>query len=753
MNTLVDEYRRIRVRVRGAVQGVGFRPHTRLLALRHHVTGWVLNDGEGVLIEAEGRSPEDFIEALVQSPPPLARIDAVEVEPMPVGDTADGFEIHQSEHGAVTTSIVPDAAVCPECLEDMFNPHDRRFLYPFINCTHCGPRFTITERLPYDRPNTSMAPFRMCPTCAQEYADQDDRRYHAQPTACPACGPSLSHDVADIVSCIRAGKIIALKGIGGFHLVCDAHDADAVDRLRERKHRDAKPFAIMAANLASLKQFAELDDASQRLISSVQAPIVLTRRKERSNLADTIAPGLSELGVILPYAPLHYLLFHNAVGSPPGVEWLTWRNDLVLVKTSANPGGEPLVINDDEAHNRLDDIADMVVTHDREILIRADDSVMRIVDGAPAFIRRARGFTPAPIKLPKAQPSVLAVGAHLKSTICLTRGDEAYISQHIGDLDNPSTYQFLQETVEHLKNLLEVDPDIIACDMHPDFLSTRYAESLDRPLIRVQHHHAHIAAIAAEYRIEGPLLGLSLDGHGYGLNKEAWGGELILHDDSAFQRVGHISALQLPGGDAAARQPWRIAAGALSSLGRGDEIEQRFSSMPQAPAVAQLLARGCAATTTSCGRLFDAAAGLLGVSSISQFEAQPAMLLEALVDNPVSDPSLWRITNDVLDFSALLNRLADLHSDNLSDRVFGANLFHGVLIEAFSDFAKWKAAQFGVDNVALSGGCMLNRVLAEGLIRDLNASGLNALYPRRVPPGDGAVSLGQALVAGRPDNN
>ena len=749
-DTAVDasSRRRLRVRIRGAVQGVGFRPHTRLLALEHQISGWVLNDGEGVLLEAEGADPETFVHQLKTTPPPLARIDAVELETIKPNGGVGEFVIQKSADSTVSTSIIPDAGVCSACLEDMFNPDDRRFLYPFINCTHCGPRCTITAQLPYDRANTSMAPFNMCADCASEYDDPEDRRYHAQPTACPNCGPLLSHDVPTIMNHIRCGDIVALKGIGGFHLVCDARNELAVAKLRERKNRDAKPLAVMAANLKSLEAHVDLNEDVRKLLGSTAAPIVICPKVKSCSLADGLAPGLSELGVMVPYAPLHYLLFHYAAGSPTGTGWLDDIQDLVLVMTSANPGGEPLVIKDDEAHERLSDIADLIITHDREILIRADDSVMRIIDGAPAFIRRARGFTPEPIKLTNEQPNILALGAHLKSTICITRGDEAFVSQHIGDLDNPATYAFLLETIDHFKGLLDVEPSIIACDKHPDFLSSQLAETYDLPVVTVLHHHAHIAALAAEHQITAPLLGLSLDGYGYGESGEAWGGELILHEGKTFQRLGHLAPLPMAGGDAAARQPWRMAAGVLAMLDRHEDIASRFPDQPLAPAVAGLLEAGRAPHTSSCGRLFDAVAGLLGVSAISRYEAEPAMMLEALVLQPVFESGLWTITEGVLDLSPLLDRLANLDQSHSAARRFGAELFHGVLIQALADWARQAALRVNTRTVALSGGCVLNRVLAEGLILELKKYGIKALYPRRVPPGDGAISLGQAVVAG-----
>lgn len=743
---------RRRARIRGAVQGVGFRPHVRNLATRLNLSGWVLNDGEGVLLEVQGADPDAFFEALRAAPPPLARIDTIELEPVnPVAEVAEGFVILKSAVGPVATIIPPDAAVCEACLEEMFDPADRRHLYPFLNCTHCGPRYTLTARLPYDRVNTSMAAFEMCPDCAAEYADPEDRRYHAQPTACPVCGPCLSHTLDEIMACLGKGGIVALKGIGGFHLVCDARNQEAVARLRARKMREAKPFAVMVANLKSAESLAEISPAAADLLSQTARPIVLCPKKSGNGLAGNIAPDLGEIGFILPYAPLHYLLFHHAAGQPDGTAWLNEAHSLALVMTSANPGGEPLVIGNDEAERRLAGIADLIVTHDRDILIRADDSVMRIIDGAPAFIRRARGYTPVPIRLPHEQPPVLAVGAHLKATICVTRGQEAFVSQHVGDLDTAAGVAFLQETTAHLLDLLDVDPVLVACDRHPDFQSTRFAESLGKPVIRVQHHHAHVAALAAEYVHDGPLLGLSLDGYGYGDGGEAWGGELILHKGAEFSRIGHLHALPMAGGELAARQPWRMASGALTLLGRGEEIATRFPGEPMAPAIASLLANGRAPDTTSCGRLFDAAAGLLGLAREARYEAEPAMRLESLVDTPRLAPDGWQITEGQLDFTPLLGLLADMDASDPEQQRAGAGLFHGTLVDGLAAWTAAAAEELGVHQIALTGGCFLNKVLAEGLIQAFRGRGLTPLYPRHCPPGDGAISLGQALIAGHHD--
>jgi hydrogenase maturation protein HypF len=737
--------RRVRVRVRGQVQGVGFRPHVFTLARRFGLTGWVLNDAEGVLLEAQGAGTGDFVAGLSADAPPLGRIDAVEMEYRAWVPDESGFEIrHSRTGGAVATGIGPDAAVCPACLGELFDPGDRRYRYAFLNCTHCGPRYTITRRLPYDRQQTSMAGFPLCPACAAEYGDPMDRRFHAQPTACPDCGPRLSHPPEEILAQLFAGRIVAIKGLGGFHLAVDAAAGDAVERLRRVKQRNGKPFALMVANAESAARFVHLDAGERELLESAARPIVLLRRREDAPpLAPAIAPDLAWLGVMLPYTPLHSLLFHEAAGRPSGTAWLEEAQELTLVMTSANPGGEPLAIGNAEAQRRLAGIADAVVDHDRDIVIRADDSVVRMLAGAPAFLRRGRGFVPVPVRLPRAVPPVLAVGGHLKSTVCVTRGNEAFLSQHIGDLDNAATVDFLEETVGHLLHVLGVEPVAVAHDLHPDFHSTRFAERLGLPLVPVQHHHAHVAAVLAEHGVEGPALGLALDGFGLGSDGGSWGGEMLLVDGAQAERVGHLGALAQPGGDVAARQPWRMAAAALVRLGRADEIAARFGGFGPADGVRRMVEGGInSPPTTSCGRWFDAACGLLGVRPNAGFEGEAPMVLESLVRRPRAVAGAWRVSGGVLDLLPLLDVLA-----TVDDAAEGADLFHGTLTAALIDWSLPALRQRGLARIALAGGCLMNGVLAEGLASGFAAAGIEALLPRNVPANDGGLSLGQAWVA------
>ncbi|SEH35317.1 hydrogenase maturation protein HypF [Magnetospirillum fulvum] len=716
------------------------RPFVFGLAERLGLAGFVCNDAEGVAIEVEGRAIDAFAAALRAEAPPLARIDAVERRPLHAcGGT--GFVIAASrDGGAVATAIPADAAMCESCLDDLFDPASRFYLYPFVTCTQCGPRFTITRAVPYDRPNTAMAGFALCPDCERAYRDPHDRRFHAEPLACPICGPKLSSPIAAIGAALRAGQIVAVKGIGGFHLMCDARNEDSVAALRRRKSRDAKPFAVMVANPASLDRFAIPEAAERTLIAAPSRPIVLMRLRP-GTLAPSVAPSLARGGFLLPYAPLHHLIFHDLAGRPEGRDWRDQAQPMALIATSANPGGEPLVVEDEEARHRLAGIADLIVTHDRPILIRADDSVMGIAAGGPVFLRRARGFVPDPIDLGGDGPCVLGVGAHLKATVTLTRGREAFVSQHIGDLDTAETLRFYRETIAHLARVLDVSPEIVACDLHSDYASTRYAESLDRPLVRVQHHAAHLAAIAAEHRQTGPVLGAALDGHGLGDDGGNWGGELMIVEGASWRRIGHLRPLALPGGDRAAREPWRMAVAALYAIGQAESAAARFADIPLAAALVGRVAS--APTTTSLGRLFDAAAALLGLRTHQEYEGQAAMELEALVSEPQQLPDGYVLADDVLDFTPLLAVLAAPGID----RRAGAELFHGTLIAGLAAWIAQAAARLGTNAVALGGGCLMNRVLAEGLSVALARQGLSPLLARQVPCNDGGLSLGQAAMA------
>ena len=753
-----SEATRLRLRVTGAVQGVGFRPFVHSLADRFALAGFVRNDAQGVLMEVEGARVQDFVAALRREPPPLARIDRLECETIAPKQDAR-FSIEPSRDGKTLTRITPDAAVCDDCLRDLFDPNSRFHLYPFVNCTHCGPRYTLTRRLPYDRAQTSMAPFAMCADCARDYADPTNRRFHAQPIACPKCGPRLtrlwpdaamdrepsgSHPAApivdEIIATIRNGGIVALKGIGGFHLLCDARNETAVAELRRRKGRDAKPFAVMVANAASATRAGAFGAEELRLLQSTTRPIVLVEKREE--FAPSVAPGLSRIGLILPYAPLHHLLFHAAAGAPTDASWRETRQDFAIVATSANPSGEPLIV-DDEARAKLAAVADLIVGHDRAIVARADDSVASVIAGAPAYLRRARGLAPEPIALANDGPDTLALGAHLKTTIAVTRGREAFVSTHIGSLDDRATIDFHRETIAHMLDILDVTPELVACDLHPDLASTRYAEETGLPIVRVQHHAAHIAAIAAEHGIEGAILGAALDGYGCGDDGGAWGGELMLVDAGHWRRLGHLSPLALPGGDRAAREPWRMGVAALAALDRCGDVFDRFPGIELAGKVAMLASAPNVAKTTSLGRMFDAAAALLGLRLVQQYEGQAAMELEALCARPRALANGYRIDEGALDLTKLF---AALLTPGLS-AARGAELFHGTLIEALAQWICEAAHARGDTRVALGGGCMMNKILTEGLVSRLRELGIEALLARAAPTNDGGLSLGQAYIA------
>ncbi len=734
--------KRIELRINGLVQGVGFRPYIYKLAKIHNLTGWVNNSGNGVIIEIQGLKTKQFINTLTKNPPPNALIKKVEYNEIELIQE-DRFQIIKSQTQQGKNELAADSSICPDCLEDLLNPNSPYYLYPFVSCSHCGPRYSITRQTPYDRANTSMASFKICPTCADEYADSKSRRFHAQSIACTECGPQLSMPIKKIIELLQQGKILAIKGLGGFHLVCDASNDAAVQRLRQGKKRDEKPLAVMVANLASAKKLVHINDAEAQLLQSQQRPIVVLSKKNTLSISNSVAPDLKWLGIMLPYTPLHYLLFHQAAGQTDETSWLTQSQSLCLVMTSANNSGEPLIIDGNEAQNKLSSIADAIIDHDREIIMRCDDSVVRVINQQASFIRRARGYAPQAIKLPHVIPATLAVGGHLKNSVCITRDDEAFVSQHIGDINNAATLHYFEETIDRLLSVLNINPERVAHDLHPDFHSTRYAQSLGLPCFAIQHHHAHLAAVAAEHNICQPAIGLALDGFGLGSDHSAWGGELYLLDGPHFQRLGHLQTLKQPGGDIAAREPWRMAASFLHQIGRGNEISKRFQAQPAAKNIHQLLHKNIhTPTTTSCGRLFDTASGLLNIKHKTSYEGQAAMQLESLVTETTVMSGGWQIKNNQLDLSPLLTTLVD------TDPTQGANLFHGTLIEALSKWITHTATTHDTNIVMLSGGCFLNQVLASGVIKRLQAREFNVFLPQLTAPNDGGISLGQAWVAG-----
>ena len=750
-------------RIRGLVQGVGFRPHVWRVARELGLAGWVRNDGDGVTAAVNGENWPKFGPRLRETAPRLARIDALSDEPCAEALPAAGFVILDSAAGAVRTAIGPDAAICADCIADICNPDSRRWRYAFTTCTHCGPRYTVSHGIPYDRARTSLAGFPLCPACAGEYADPTDRRFHAETTACPACGPQLclrdadgkplaGDPLAESLRLLREGRIVAIKGLGGFHLACDARSPAAVAELRRRKQREAKPFAVMALNPAALATVAQVGEGEAALLRSVAAPIVLCP-KGNSELPG-VAPGLAWLGAMLPATPLHLLLWHEAAGRPAGTGWLDAGSELLLVMTSANPQGEPLVTGNDEARCRLAGIADACLSHDRDIVVRCDDSVMRPTAQGPAFIRRARGYVPVPIALAEDGPSVLALGGYLKNTVCVMKGREAWLSQHIGGLDNAASIGFLEETVAHLLAILDIRPEIVVHDLHPDYPSThlaqRLAEAWGVPTFALAHHAAHLAAICAEHGVNEPVAGLAIDGVGLGPDGGAWGGELLALSGADCRRIGHVRPLRLPGGERAAREPWRMAVSALHQAGDTAAIapwlQARWPGREAGPLLA-LLARGLRCPpSSSLGRHFDAAAGLLGVCDVMHYEGQAAMLLEGLAAAHGPHPPLaagWQLRPDgVLDFAPLWPVLRDC-----TDPAAGAACFHATLAAGLAD---WVSAAVNPEKgrkLAIGGGCAMNAVLMASLRFRLEAAGYVVLEARQAPPNDGGLALGQAWLA------
>ncbi|MGC8874149.1 MAG: carbamoyltransferase HypF [Chloroflexia bacterium] len=757
----------IRVHIRGIVQGVGFRPFVYNLATELGLSGWVRNSSSGVEIEAFG--PEvllsAFVRRLQEEAPPLARIDTFQVAPIPLPqELPAGFAIHHSAgRPGEFLPIAPDVAICDACLRELFDPHDRRYRYPFINCTNCGPRFTIIRDIPYDRPNTTMAPFQMCPECQAEYDDPANRRFHAQPNACPLCGPHVwlrEPEGAEVLSgeaaiqrtrsLLSSGRIVAIKGLGGFHLACDATDDAAVGRLRERKGRVDKPFALMAFDLETVRRFCHVDPEEERLLTSRERPIVLLRRREAAPISPLVAPGNPYLGFMLPYTPLHYLLLEPASGFPPA-----------LVMTSGNYSEEPIVTDNEEALTRLAPLVDAFLLHDREIHARCDDSVVRIFQGRELPIRRSRGYAPFPVHLPFSSPPVLAVGAELKNTFCLTREEYAFLSQHIGDMENYETLSFFRQMVEQLMRTFRVQPARLACDMHPAYLATRYAReraaSEGIPLEMVQHHHAHVAAAMVENGLpEGvSVIGVALDGTGFGLDSAIWGGEFLLAEYRSFQRLAHLRYFPLPGGDAAIRRPYRVALSCLWDAGVSWEED-----LPPVAAASELersvlrrqLERGLGTVpTSSMGRLFDAVAALAGVRQEVTYEAQAAMELEGLVvpEEEEAYPFSLEEGSDgswTVDARPTIRAVvADVRAGLASGRI--AARFHNGVARMIAEVCRRARDTYGIDQVVLSGGVFQNVTLLAKVIPLLIEAGMTVYTHHQVPPNDGGLSLGQAAVA------
>ncbi|MEJ2671184.1 MAG: carbamoyltransferase HypF [Deltaproteobacteria bacterium] len=751
-----ETLKRKRLQVTGVVQGVGFRPFVYRLARRHHLAGWVCNTSHCVEIEIEGHpaSVATFIMELQHQAPALARIDAVVDHDTRTLGGAD-FTIRESRNLAATEALIPaDVATCEDCLADINDPANRRFGYPFTNCTNCGPRFTLIRQVPYDRPHTTMAVFDLCPACRAEYEDPGDRRFHAEPTACPVCGPRVwleegearhgEEALADAARRLAAGKIVAVKGLGGFHLAADAHNDAAVHTLRERKGRVAKPFALMVRDVAEAQRLCLVTEAARTLLLSRERPIVLARRRAGAGVSAQVAPGHKYLGIMLPYTPLHFLLLEQ---SPPA-----------LVMTSGNLSEEPLVYRNAEARSKLAALADAFVMHDRDIQVPCDDSVVRPLAGGGIIpLRRARGFVPLPIYLPVDSEPILGVGAEQKNTFCVAAQGVALLSQHIGDLDSVETFDYYQRAVSHFQALCRHDPVIVAHDLHPQYLSTRYAQDLQGVrLIGVQHHHAHIAACLAENRRTETCIGIALDGTGYGTDGTVWGGEILVADLTGFIRAGHFANVRLPGGEAAIKDPGRMAAAYLYALYGEDFLRwARRLGFNFAPLEARILHRQLAEglnspLTSSAGRLFDAVAGALNVCRTRTYEGQPAMELEMAADEDedgfytaaieAQGETLVLETTAIFD-AAVTEYLAGVDPGAIAGR------FHNSLVRLLSEACERIRERTGLNLIALSGGVMQNALLFTRLRRDLTERGFEVLSHKLAPPNDGGIALGQAAVA------
>ncbi len=742
---------RIRIVVRGAVQGVGFRPFVYRLATELQLDGWVLNSAQGVFIEGEG--PRDslncFLLRLEKEKPPRASIQSLESSFLDSVNYS-GFEIRESqESGGKTVLILPDIATCADCVSEIFDPANRRFRYPFTNCTNCGPRFTIIEALPYDRVHTSMKKFQMCADCEREYHEPRDRRFHAQPNACSRCGPQLQlwdsagqtiaskeDALRQVVESVRAGKIIALKGLGGFQLIVDAANERSVVQLRERKHREEKPFAVMVPSLATAHDLCRISELDERLLLSPESPIVLLARKSNARLAPSVAPGNPNLGVMLPYTPLHHLLLHS-LGIP-------------VVATSGNLSDEPICIDEEDALERLRGIADVFLVHDRAIVRHMDDSIARIIAGREIVTRRARGYAPLPVQLTQPVPSVLALGAHLKNTVALSLGSNVFVSQHIGDLATEQAYTAFVRSAADLPQLYETRIDAVACDLHPDYLSSRHALQFSVPIRHVQHHWAHIVSCMAENELNPPLLGVSWDGTGYGGDGTIWGGEFLRADANGFTRVGHLRRFRLPGGEAAVKEPRRSAVGLLyeifgNQLWSHNDLLTAFDRS-ELPLIRQMLEKGVnAPVTSSAGRLFDAVAGLIGLRLRASFEGQAAMELEFAAHERVDDKYSFTLHQEspfVIDWQpAILEIIDDLRAGETRGMISAK--FHNMLAEMIVAVAR----KIGQEKVVLSGGCFQNRLLTERTIDRLTAENFRPYWHQRIPPNDGGISLGQVVAA------
>jgi hydrogenase maturation protein HypF len=743
MPTAESSVLRVRVALGGAVQGVGFRPFVYRLAMELEINGWVSNSSAGLVVEAEGTRDhlDRFLARLEREMPPAAVVLTRETASLPP-EGFDTFEIRSSDEGAAKiAAVLPDLATCAACLVELDDPSNRRHGYAFTNCTHCGPRYTIIEDIPYDRARTTMRGFAMCPECQREYTDPADRRFHAQPNACPRCGPRLWAEVPGALAeppepettairhaarTLARGGIVALKGIGGFQLLVDARQPDAVARLRRRKHREERPFALMMPSLDAARHHCQVSAAEERLLTSRAAPIVLLRPKGRHGIAPNVAAFSPYLGVMLPYSPMHHLLMKE--------------HPFPVVATSGNSCGEPIATANEEARENLGEIADLFLMHDRPIARPCDDSVTRGIRGQESVIRRARGFAPLPVLVGRNLPPALAVGGHLKNTVAIASGQQVFLSQHVGDLDGLESRVAFDRAIADLCRLYRFQPEMVACDLHPDYASTRWALASGLPVVRIQHHQAHVAACAAENGLRGPYLGVSWDGTGHGTDGTIWGGEFFLAEGAKFERIAHLRPFRLPGGEAAVREGWRAAASLQCAALGPEAVPERL----ERSVLLQMLARGVNAPwTTSVGRLFDAVASMAGVAEESCFEGQAAMMLERQIGSLASEESYFVADREGEgDWGPLIG---EVHQDVA--RGENAALISARFHNALANWIASVAERTGVRRVALSGGVFQNGYLVERAANLLEARGFHVYTHRRVPPNDGGIALGQAVIA------
>ena len=751
-----------RMEVNGIVQGVGFRPFVYQLANQYRLNGEVANTSSGVVIHIEGlqNNIESFSADLPRKCPPLARITQISLHHELVKDFKDFSIIASADTALMSTLIPPDVSICDPCRQELFDPKDRRFGYPFINCTNCGPRYTIIDDIPYDRPKTSMKHFKMCPLCQAEYDDPGNRRFHAQPNACKDCGPHVSlfdrdrnkvntsNPIERTATLLKQGCIVAIKGLGGFHLAVDAGNTNAVAALRQRKYREEKPMAVMSLDMAHIRKYAVVKPAEEELLTSFQRPIVLLEKIEPSPISEEVSPRNRYFGAMLPYTPLHYLILSHGFTA--------------LVMTSGNLSEEPIAIDNDDAFQRLSGIADYFLIHNRDIYLRSDDSIVRESAGATRFFRRSRGYVPVPVFLQKPVPPILACGAELKNTVCLTKKNQAFLSQHIGDLENLSAYEFFISTIEHMKQLLDISPEIVAHDLHPDYLSTRYAEELkDIKKIQVQHHHAHIVSCMAENLIDGPVIGLSFDGTGYGADGNIWGGEILVADHKTYRRAAHLSYTPMPGGAAAVKEPWRMAVSYLYDA-FGDAFmdldlpilkgidEKRIKIL-----VEMIQKKVNSPDTSSLGRLFDGIAAMIGIRNHVSFEGQAAMELEMLAEKTIAATYDYDwVSGDVhrvLVQPIIRGVVNDMQKGVDPSEISGK--FHSTLVRMFSELCEIIGKETGLNRVVLSGGVFQNSFLLTGLIQTLTRNNFQVFTHTLVPPNDGGIALGQAMVAAANTDN